>query len=195
MTTDEKTPEAKKEEAKPAEVLKPSGHSDRVTIRGYPKTIFFYPTDTNYGVLALSGSRFTTNSAIDGGALWVGWAQTAGVLDSTFDANVAVNTGGALLVYVAGSVSLGHDLFCGNTAQWGGGASVQWTSTDTWTANRFVENTATQGREPERHSRRAALHERSHLGDSSGREGGGDNRSGHRAGPDRRSLDRFATRI
>ena len=111
---------------------------------------------------------------VTGGALWVGWAQTAGVLDSTFDANVAVNTGGALLVYVAGSVSLGHDLFCGNTAQWGGGASVQWTSTDTWTANRFVENTATQGGGAHRYTSYAGvMRQNSFVGNTATDLGGG----------------------
>ncbi len=136
--------------------------------------IFFYPTDTNYGVFDLSASTFTTNSAVDGGALWIGWANTSVLRDNAFRANLATNSGGAVFAYVAYSVSLQHDLFCGNTAQWGGAANVQWTTVDAWTANRFVENTATQGAGAYRYASYAgSMTQNSFVGNAATDLGGG----------------------
>lgn len=107
--------------------------------------VFYYPTDSAYGILDIRSSTFSANTAPDGGALWVGWAQTTTIADSRFDENVASSTGGALLAYVTGSTTLTANQFCENAAATGGAVSVQWTTTDTWTNNVFAGNTAQNG--------------------------------------------------
>lgn len=107
--------------------------------------VFYYPTDTSLGVLDLGGSTFTENSAVDGGAVWTGWVGDAWIHDNAFTSNVATNSGGAVLVYVADQVRVEGNLLCTNQAWWGGGVSVQWSNVDSWSRNRFVENAAAEG--------------------------------------------------
>jgi len=107
--------------------------------------VFFYPVDSGAGVLDVSGSTFTGNTAIDGGAFWIGWANLTTLAGNRFEENVATSTGGAVNAYVTNTTTLTDNLFCANTAVTGGAASVQWTGADTWRHNRFVANTATSG--------------------------------------------------
>lgn len=107
--------------------------------------VFFYPVDSGAGVLDVTGSTFTGNTATDGGAFWIGWANQASLAGNRLEENAATGTGGAVLAYVTNTTALTDNLFCANAAATGGGASVQWTATDTWRHNRFVANTAANG--------------------------------------------------
>jgi len=107
--------------------------------------LFYYPVDSNAGVLAVNGAAFVDNSATDGGAVWLGWAQTATFAGATFEGNTASATGGAVLAYVTGTSTFIGNQFCDNTAVSGGAVSVQWTGADTWSNNVFLANNAAYG--------------------------------------------------
>lgn len=69
--------------------------------------------------LTVIQSTFTDNSAFAGGAMFV---RGANVSQSTFDLNVAVDSGGAIFNSIGATLYLEENTFTGNTATSGGGA-------------------------------------------------------------------------
>ncbi len=76
------------------------------------------------GTVSITDSTFDANTAAgSGGAIWLGQGAVAPTLEisnSTFSGNSAVNNGGAIRLFSLGSVKLVNSTFSGNSASSGG---------------------------------------------------------------------------
>jgi len=99
------------------------------------------------GALTIADGTFDANlaSAGDGGGLNVGGTGNLSITDTTFTSNAVLGAadGGALFSTTAGTVTIAGCTFSSNTAEDGGGISVQGSSAFSLTSSTFEDNRAT----------------------------------------------------
>ncbi len=107
-------------------------------------------TDAAESTVSVHDSTFRLNGSTSGedwgGAIVVNDVDILTIEDNTFEANYAYADGGALFLYSNEDVEVTGNLFCTNYAKGGEGgvATSAHNTTDTWTRNRFVENSDTK---------------------------------------------------
>lgn len=109
----------------------------------------YAPNLSGAGALLLSNVLFTSNTAVSGGALWLGAAIGApvsptGSIQGTFSANFASSQGGALSVGPLGLVSMLNSSFSANQAATGGAVFTSARSLTTDATTVFEDNAAVE---------------------------------------------------
>jgi autotransporter family porin len=94
------------------------------------------------GILTVTGSTFTGNSAADGGAIYNSATLPVTVTGCTFTGNTATNNGGAINNDIGQTMTVTGCTFTDNTAGGNGGA-IDNVNTMTVTGSTFTDNTAT----------------------------------------------------
>ncbi len=126
--------------------------SDNTAELGHGGGLYVAPATSSAFDATITGSSFLGNAAgRHGGGVYSYGTKTIALDEVTLNYNAAdgdgpgVYHGGGLYLYLSKTVSVTRSMFCANTAANGGGVFVGQVSSgaeNTWTNNRFVENTA-----------------------------------------------------
>jgi MYXO-CTERM domain-containing protein len=141
----------------------------------YGGAIRHYPYEGKAWDLNVTGSTFVDNSALSGGAIRTEWPLSVSLSDNHFEGNAATEgNGGAVQVYVAGSVELHHNRFCASTASNVGGAvDLEWVEADASWNNAWIDNSAPYGGALYRYQAKVgSITHETFVGNSAEEEGG-----------------------
>ena len=141
----------------------------------YGGAVRHYPYEGKVWDLTVTGSSFVGNTSSAGGAILVDWTRDIRLSDNHFEGNRATDgTGGALDVYVSGSVEAHHNRFCANAASAsGGGMFLEWIDADAYWNNDWIDNTGEYGGALYRYQAPSgSLSHDSFVGNSAAEDGG-----------------------